>query len=159
MPGTREQSTPPAEWFRREHRLRRATEFRSVMGRGARGTGPLLVAFFAPGTGGPARLGVVASRRVGSAVERSRAKRRLREVWRRTARRPAGDLVLVARQGLAGAAWPEVERSYAVAVGRALERSRRGGRQRREPGSADRSRRRRESARPEAAVPGGTGSA
>lgn len=92
------------------------------MSRGARGVGSLLVAFFV-GPGGPPRLGVVASRRVGSAVERSRAKRRLREIYRRAPRRPAGDLVLVARQGLPQAAWPEVERAYAVAVGRALHRS------------------------------------
>lgn len=141
MPGSTERGALPAERFRREHRLRRAAEFRSVMDRGSRGIGPFVVAFFAPGTGGPARLGVVASRRVGSAVERARAKRRLREIWRRAVRRPAGDLVLVARQGLPGAAWPEVERSYAVAVGRALERSRRRPRQRPGPGATERSRR------------------
>ena len=90
--------------------------------RGSRGVGALLVAFFV-GPGEPPRLGVVASRRVGSAVQRSRAKRRLREIYRRSARRPAGDLVLVARQGLPQAAWPEVERAYAVAVGRALRQS------------------------------------
>lgn len=90
--------------------------------RGSRGVGSLLVAFFV-GPGGPPRLGVVASRRVGSAVQRSRAKRRLREIYRRAPRQPAGDLVLVARQGLSQAAWPEVERAYAVAVGRALRQS------------------------------------
>lgn len=90
--------------------------------RGARGVGSFLVAFFV-GPGGPPRLGVVASRRVGSAVERSRAKRRLREIYRRAPRRPAGDLVLVARPGLPQAAWPEVEQAYAVAVGRALHRA------------------------------------
>lgn len=84
--------------------------------------GSLVVAFFV-GPGGPPRLGVVASRRVGSAVERSRAKRRLREIYRRAPRRPAGDLVLVARPGLPQAAWPEVEQAYAIAVGRALHRA------------------------------------
>jgi ribonuclease P protein component len=45
----------------------------------------------------PARVAVVASRRVGSAVARNRAKRLLREASRTVAWKPGLDVVLVAR--------------------------------------------------------------
>jgi ribonuclease P protein component len=48
-------------------------------------------------TSGAARLAVVASRRVGDAVTRNRAKRLLREAARRLPWRPGTDVVLVAR--------------------------------------------------------------
>jgi ribonuclease P protein component len=48
---------------------------------------------------------VVATRRVGGAVERNRARRILRAAWREVASRLNGgyDIVLVARQGIRGA--------------------------------------------------------
>ena len=56
------------------------------------------------------RLGVVASRKVGNAVERARAKRRLREAFRLNRHRLTGpdDIVLVARRSLLTAPWPTV---------------------------------------------------
>ncbi len=109
----------PGERLARANRIRRPPEFRAVLGGGARGVASLLVAFLAPGPPGSGRLGVVASRRIGGAVSRSRAKRRLREVYRRSRRRPAGDLVLVARRGICEAPWPLVVRDYAAALARA----------------------------------------
>ena len=64
----------------------------------------------------PARVGVVASRAsVGDAVHRNRAKRRLREIYRRhQALVPAGlDLVLTARAALLRLEFAEVERKFA----------------------------------------------
>ncbi len=51
---------------------------------------------------GTPRVAVVASRRVGSAVSRNRAKRVLREAARHVAWRPGTDVVLVARAACAG---------------------------------------------------------
>jgi len=57
---------------------------------------------------GPARAAVVASRRVGGAVSRNRAKRLLREVVRQLAWKPGTDVVLVARAACAGSAFAAV---------------------------------------------------
>jgi ribonuclease P protein component len=63
----------------------------------------------------PARLGVVASRSaIGNAVQRARAKRRLREVFRHQQQRvPAGyDILLVGRSSLNRLEYPEIERRF-----------------------------------------------
>lgn len=66
----------------------------------------------------PARLGVVASRSaVGNAVQRARAKRRLREAFRQHQERvPAGyDVLLVARGSLNRLEYREIEQRFADA--------------------------------------------
>jgi ribonuclease P protein component len=61
-----------------------------------------VVLFLAPGSSGVA---VVASRRVGGAVERNRARRILREAWREVAPMVGdrNDVVIVAREAIRGA--------------------------------------------------------
>ena len=60
--------------------------------------------------GGPAspRVGIVAGHSVGSAVERNRAKRRLREAMARAPLRGDRDYLLVAGRAVVEAAFPEV---------------------------------------------------
>lgn len=60
-----------------------------------------MVVFSAPGQGG---FSAVASRKVGGAVERNRAKRILRAAWREMASEMSGaiDVVLVARESIRG---------------------------------------------------------
>ncbi len=70
---------------------------------------------------GPARVGVVASRAaVGHAVQRARAKRRLREVFRRhQAAVPAGvDIILTARAALLRSDLTELEKRFLAACGK-----------------------------------------
>jgi len=72
------------------------------------------------------RVGVVASRKVGNAVARNRAKRRLRELFRRNKdllRLPV-DLLLVASPDMRDAVWAELEESYLLAVGKISEKKR-----------------------------------
>jgi len=122
----------PDERLPREARLRRAADFRSVMAEGRRGVSQFVVAFFRRTPAGDAdhhdsgpRLGVIASRKAGKANRRNRTRRQLREIWRRSASRPAGDLILLARPGIGEASWTGLNRSYRAAVARALGRGRR----------------------------------
>jgi ribonuclease P protein component len=107
----------PPEGFPRSRRIRRRADFLRVQGDRRAGSPPLahpasvpaakvtcrhFLLLFAPTSGeGPTRLGVVASRRMGGAVQRNRAKRLLREAFRRNvATLPEGlDLVVVVRSG------------------------------------------------------------
>ena len=69
--------------LRRTERLQLPHEFREVFDRGACVRGPCLRVHYLRGKRELSRLGLVVSRRVGSAVARSRVKRLLREVFRR----------------------------------------------------------------------------
>ena len=112
----------------RSERLRRRGEFQRAYERGIRASGRFMVVFaWARPEGGPIgrRLGVTASRRIGNAVIRARAKRRLRELARLD---PGGlggrdvDLVINARRGCADAPWDELQRDYRRCVERLRER-------------------------------------
>ncbi len=73
----------------------------------------------APREPGPPRVGLVASRRVGGAVTRNRAKRRLRAVLDRGALNEGFDYVLVASASVASTSFDVLERWVAVAIERA----------------------------------------
>jgi ribonuclease P protein component len=62
---------------------------------------------------GPARIAVVASRKVGIAVARNRAKRLLREAARHLEWTPGIDVVLVARRACASSVFAEVHTELA----------------------------------------------
>jgi ribonuclease P protein component len=97
--------------FRPRQRLRTGAEFDAVFKRGARLDGRMFLLVAAPNGRGFDRLGLAVSRRVGGAVERNRARRLLRESFRRVERAPAGlDLVVVARPPLARQGQAEVDR-------------------------------------------------
>jgi ribonuclease P protein component len=92
-------------------RLRRTAQFQIAYDQNRRWHGRHMVLFRLTLPDSSLRLGVVASKKVGNAVERARAKRRLREAFRRhrhlfTAGRD--DLVLVARRSILTAQWPAV---------------------------------------------------
>jgi len=100
----------------RAQRLRHAAEFGRVRERAGRGLAhPLLVLYAAPNDLDRTRVGITVSGRVGTAVVRNRARRRLREALRqRLARIEAGrDVVVVARPAIASANWQ--------AIGQALD--------------------------------------
>jgi len=101
--------------FRPRQRLRTRAEFDRVFRRGQRLDGRLFTLVAAPNRGETDRLGLAVARRVGPAVRRNRAKRLLREAFRRLTRgsREAFDLVVVAK--------PEIVSAGLVAVQRELE--------------------------------------
>lgn len=86
----------------RTQRIRKRPEFVRIQDSPARvGTRHLLLLLAARADDGPPRLGVVASRKVGCAVMRNRAKRLVREAFRLHQRAlPRGlDLVIIVRPG------------------------------------------------------------
>lgn len=104
--------------LRARQRLRRNDDFRAVREQGRRLDCGAFLLTWAPRPG-PApltsRVGVVASRAsVGNAVHRNRAKRRLRDIYRKhQALIPAGlDLVLTSRPALLRLEYADVEQKF-----------------------------------------------
>ncbi len=88
-------------------RLQRSDEVRAVLRRGRRRVCDVsVVHVLERGDTDPGRLAVVASKRVGNAVQRNRAKRVLREVARVVGVAAGTDVALVARAGAAGVSTP-----------------------------------------------------
>jgi len=95
----------------RRIRLRRSVDFERARQEGRSWSHPLLVLVAAPNPVGLTRIGVVAGRRLGTAVARNRAKRLLREAARRLYPRlvPGWDLILIARSPILSVKEPQVE--------------------------------------------------
>jgi ribonuclease P protein component len=96
-------------------RLQKAHEFARIRDQGQRhACGCLVANWVCLPEGSPLRLGVVASRKLGGSVVRSRARRLLREVFRlhqHDFKTPVA-MVLVARHSIVGKAYAEVERDF-----------------------------------------------
>lgn len=105
----------------RRYRLTGPEDFQRVRRTGTSYSHPLFVAVVCTNDLPAPRIGVSASRNLGGAVQRNRAKRRLRAAFRPfIAEMPGGwDLLLIARPPLLEAAWPEVQ----AAVRNVLKRS------------------------------------
>jgi ribonuclease P protein component len=115
--------------FRARQRLRTGREFDAAFKRGTRLEGRLFLLVAAPNGRAFDRLGLAVSRRVGGSVERNRARRLLRESFRRLESGPAPgvDLVVVARAALVGVGQAEVDRELREGVLRIQSRARMGG--------------------------------
>jgi ribonuclease P protein component len=88
---------PVRHTFSRHERLKRSSDFRRCIKQGGRAVGESIVVYAAPNERGVTRLGAGSTRRLGTAVERNRAKRLVREAFRLTkAELPTGiDLVVL----------------------------------------------------------------
>ena len=108
------------------HRLTGEADFRRVRRTGTSYSHPLFVLVVSASELHAVRLGVSASRSMGTAVRRNRAKRRLRETFRPLMPDlPGGwDLVVVARPALLEAEWPALQAAARLLLKRAgLQRS------------------------------------
>lgn len=106
-----------------QQHLRTAADFSKIRASGNRwGCGFFYAHLQAPGACSPARrrLGVIASKRVGKAVQRNRAKRLLREAFRlnQTLLPESSDLLLVARAPLPESDYRSVEKAFRKAAER-----------------------------------------
>jgi len=91
-------------------RLTRRGDFLRAASRGRKAARPGLVLQVLPQPGGPLRVGFTATKRIGNAVARNRAKRRLREAARLTlaAAPPGHDVVLIARDTTGARPWAKL---------------------------------------------------
>lgn len=77
-------SEPPSERLEPAHRLTRGRDYARVRGEGMAYRGRCVLLLVLPAVGETSRVGFIASKRgVGGAVQRNRARRRLREIVRR----------------------------------------------------------------------------
>jgi len=110
--------------FGRDVRLRTRAEFTAVQDTGRKVSSRHVILIGRPNQAGRDRLGIIASRRVGDAVARNRAKRRLREIFRQgepdviTTGQPSLDLVAIARASLVDAPFAELRSDVQSAVRR-----------------------------------------
>jgi len=106
----------------RASRLAQSRDFARVRLQGERlAQGCLIANWHKRSDGGAHKLGVVTSRKIGGAVERSRARRLLRESFRRHQHEFAQpvELVLVARNSIAGKKIADVEKDFLTALKKA----------------------------------------
>jgi ribonuclease P protein component len=112
-------------------RLRARGEFTLVQKQGRRVATMYMTVLALPNSLHCDRLGIIASRRLGGAVTRNRAKRRLREIFRQQQPDTASersarslDLVVIPKRELVTAPFGAVESDFIGALGR-LDRARR----------------------------------
>jgi len=97
--------------MKRDLRIRRRSEFQRIYRAGRSHANRVAVLYVLRETGGTARVAVAAGRKLGNAVVRNRAKRRLREairlLWDRVT--PGAQLLLIARVGVLEAPFETVQ--------------------------------------------------
>ena len=101
----------PHRFLAREH-VRKRADFELVYKTGFKRSGRLMTMFTMEREAGPARLGIAATRKMGAAVERNRAKRLVRELFRHNKPAAAIDIVVVPRREMIAAPYERVEAEY-----------------------------------------------
>ena len=104
--------------LRRSERVRRRPDFERAYATGTRIHGRYMMLFVASNGGLSSRLGVAATRKLGSAVERNRAKRLAREVYRRHKVAAGLDIIVVPRREILDASFVNLEADYLAALAR-----------------------------------------
>lgn len=107
----------PSHGFGKSQRVRRRGEFKRVFDSNYKVSSRYFTLLFVPGATAVPRLGIVASRKLGDAVRRNRAKRVIREVFRHLnadADAPV-DVVVIPRRELFDAPFADLDRDFRAA--------------------------------------------
>jgi ribonuclease P protein component len=115
---------PVAVRFRPAERIRRRAEFKQVYERGVRVHSRYSTVFLLPNERGIGRLGIAATKKLGGAVERNRAKRLIREIFRRNKIAPGFDVVVIPKRELLDASLTVLEADYRTLIERRVRQRR-----------------------------------
>ena len=107
-------------FFRPNERIRRRADFQLVYEKGTRIHGRYATLFVLPNRLAVGRLGIAVTRKLGGAVQRNRAKRLIREVFRRNKIANGYDVVVVAKRELLDAGLIVLEAEYRHSLERRL---------------------------------------
>jgi ribonuclease P protein component len=111
------------ETFRPAEHIRKRPEFERVYNQGLKAPGRFMTLFLLRNGGSVSRLGIAATRKLGGAVQRNRAKRLAREIFRRHKLPPGLDLVVIPRREFLNAERASLEAEYQSIVSRRAARA------------------------------------
>ena len=110
--------------FRPHEHIRRRAEFQEVYERGVRVNGRFATVFVLANNRAVGRLGIAATKKLGGSVQRNRAKRLIREVFRRNKIAAGFDVVVIPKRELLDASLDVLEADYRTLLERRLPRAR-----------------------------------
>jgi ribonuclease P protein component len=110
--------------FRPDERIRRRVEFKQAYERGTRIHGRYSTVFLLPNGRATGRLGIAATKKLGGAIQRNRAKRLIREIFRRNKIAPGFDVVVVPKRDLLDASLAALESEYCTIISRRVRSTR-----------------------------------
>lgn len=119
LPGTvgaDAQRSHPAETLAPAEHVRRRADFERIYKQGLKLGSRFMTVFLLRTELPVSRLGIAATRKIGDAVVRNRAKRRSRELFRRHKPHPGLDVVLVPKREFLTAEFTSLERDYTALV-------------------------------------------
>jgi ribonuclease P protein component len=113
-----------SQGFGKARRVRRSGEYQRAFKAGIRVHGRFFTFVLSPNDSGMVRLGIVASRKLGDAVTRNRAKRLIREVFRSTVTHSPGgvDVVVIPRPALFDAPFDTLQDDFRGILKRGISR-------------------------------------
>lgn len=103
---------PKPARFRPPEHVRKRADFELIYKTGFKRSSRLMTMFTMEREAGPARLGIAATRKMGAAVERNRAKRLARELFRHHKPERPVDIVVVPRREMLDASYDRVESDF-----------------------------------------------
>jgi len=98
--------------FRKSEHVRKRADFELIYKTGFKRSGRLMTMFTRDREAGPARLGIAATRKMGASVERNRAKRLARELFRHHKPEGAIDVGVIPRREMLDAPYARLEAEF-----------------------------------------------